>query len=103
MLPEWLHQNGLRLKALLLRRRFDRDLDDEIAFHLAMREEKIRSAGIDAGADSGTGDARSGAMRQFGNPTHLKEACRAMWTFNFWESVWHDLNYGVRTLRNSPG
>jgi hypothetical protein len=29
-----LHEFWLRLKALLLRRRFDQDLDDELAFHL---------------------------------------------------------------------
>ena len=31
----------LKLKTLVKRRQLDRDLDDEIAFHLAMRQEKL--------------------------------------------------------------
>ena len=30
----WINSNWLRLKAFVLRRRFDRDLEDELAFHL---------------------------------------------------------------------
>ncbi len=37
---QWITPVWLRLKAFVLRRKFDRDLDDELAFHLAMREEK---------------------------------------------------------------
>ena len=36
----------LRLKALVRRRELDRDLDDELAFHLAMREQKLREQGL---------------------------------------------------------
>jgi hypothetical protein len=39
---EWLTATWLRLKALF--RRVDHDLDDELAFHLAMREAKNRAA-----------------------------------------------------------
>ena len=35
-----------RATALILRRRLERDLDDELAFHLAMREADYRSAGL---------------------------------------------------------
>jgi len=37
-----LHEFWLRLKALLGRRSFDRDLEEEMAFHLAMRDENNR-------------------------------------------------------------
>ncbi len=97
MLLDWLHQTGLRLRALLMRRKLDRDLEDEIAFHLAMREAKSRSAGMSAD------EARAGSLKQFGNPAYLKETCRTMWTFHFWETVWQDLSYGARTLRKTPG
>ena len=76
----------LRLKALAMRRRLDRDLEDELAFHLAMRE----------ASDSET--ARSG----FGNPTSLKERCREMWTFVSLETFWQDVRYGARMLRRTP-
>ncbi|HYL93721.1 MAG TPA: ABC transporter permease [Alphaproteobacteria bacterium] len=94
---QWFHETWLRLKALALRRKLDRDLEDEIAFHLAMREQKHRSAG------TAQEDARALSRRQFGNAAKLKEACRRMWTFNFWETVGQDVRFGLRTLRKNPG
>ncbi|MBZ5504046.1 MAG: ABC transporter permease [Acidobacteriia bacterium] len=91
-----LHEFWLRLKALVSRRKFDRDLDDEIAFHLAMREEKNRAA-------AGTDDlARQAARRQFGNATLAREELREMRSFTLLETLWQDLCYGVRLLRKSP-
>jgi hypothetical protein len=37
---KWLSQMSLRLKVLIMRDQFDRDLQDELAHHLAMREQK---------------------------------------------------------------
>jgi predicted permease len=84
----------LRLKALLGRRSFDRDLEDEVAFHLAMREEKNRSLGGPQPAIE--------ARRHFGNPTLAKEACREMRSFTLVETFWQDVRYGVRLLRKNP-
>jgi putative ABC transport system permease protein len=86
----------LRVKALLLRRKFDRDLDDEMAFHLAMRQEKRGSYG------ARHNDERA-VERQFGNVTRIKEACREMRTFMSLESFWQDLRFGMRGLRKAPG
>lgn len=68
-------------KKLLARRRLDRDLDDELRFHLEMR-----------------GDAR-----RFGNATLIKETCREMWTFVWLEGMWRDFRYALRVLSGSPG
>jgi predicted permease len=84
----------LRLKALVTRRKFDRDLEDEIAFHLAMREEKKR-------AGSAAGDAHDAARREFGNPALVKESCREMRSFALLETMWQDIRYGARLLRKS--
>jgi putative ABC transport system permease protein len=94
--PE-LTQIWLRLRALARRKQLDRDLDDEVAFHLAMREEKNRTAGA-------RGDqARYAARRQFGNATHFKEQTRETWTFVSLETVWRDFTFALRSLRNKPG
>ena len=87
----------MRVKALLKRKQLDRDLEDELAFHLAMREAKNRERGI------GGQDARYAARRQFGNLTRIKEACREAWSFVSLETTWRDLRYGARTLAKNPG
>jgi predicted permease len=86
-----------RVKALLRRKQLDKDLDDELAFHLAMREEKNREKGIAAE------EAKYAARRQFGNTTRLKEICRETWSFASLETFWRDLRYGARALSKNPG
>src|SRR6185503_2557135 len=86
-----------RVTASFRRRRLERDLDDEVAFHLAMRAAAAGSAG-----ESGI-DSQREAARRFGNATALKEQMRAMWTFPSLDSIWQDVRYAVRTLRRQPG
>src|SRR5438445_4584790 len=87
----------LRLKALVLRRRLERDLEEELSFHLAMREADYAASGV-----AGTA-AQEAARRRFGNPTQYKEHLRDMWTFPSFESIWQDVRYALRTLRKAPG
>jgi predicted permease len=87
----------LRLKALVKRRQLDRDLEEELRFHLAMRAEKYEAGGMSPD------EARYTTHRRFGNATSLKEVCREMWTFTSWEAFWQDLRYGARMLRKNPG
>jgi predicted permease len=82
----------LRAKALVHRRRLDRDLDQELAFHLAMRARKY-------GDDPASHRA---ARRQFGNTTRIRETCRELWTFAALETLWQDLRYAARTLARTP-
>lgn len=97
MWPEWLKQTWPRLKSLSKRKELDRDLEDEVAFHLAMREQRNREAGMDAE------EARYAARRRLGNFTQLQEVCREMWTFASLEGVMQDIRFGARKLRKSPG
>lgn len=75
-----LRQISPRIKALWNRPLLDRDMDDEKAFHLAMRENKNRAAALDAE------EARYAARRQFGNLSRAKEMSREMWAFTFLET-----------------
>jgi len=94
---EWLNEFRLRVRSLCMRRQLDGDLDDEIAFHLAMREEKNCAAGIDPS------EARYAARRQFGNFTQTKDRSREMWTFPSSEDVLRDVRFGFRMLAKNPG
>jgi putative ABC transport system permease protein len=86
-----------RLLTLWRRGRRARDIDDEIAFHLAMRQVEHERDGLAPEL------ARLTAARQFGNVTALKEQTRDMWTFPSFESLVQDLRYALRTLRRAPG
>ena len=77
----------LRWRALWKRRQLESDLEDELAFHLAMREEQ----------------KGEGARRAFGNVELVKEDLRDQWTFRAIETFWKDLRYAGRMLRRSPG
>jgi predicted permease len=66
-----------KVRWLFNRRQFERELDEEIGFHLAMK---------------------AGGNRQFGNVALLKEDSRAAWTWVFWEQLGQDIRYGLRTM-----
>jgi predicted permease len=97
MLSGRLNELWQRLRLMAKPKQLDRDLEDEVAFHLAMREEKNRAAGLDAV------EARYAARRQFGNAADVKERSREMWTFASIETLWQDIRFGARMLTKDPG
>jgi predicted permease len=93
----WLTEISLRIKALFQRKRLDRELEEEMAFHLAMLEEANRERG------AGGVQARREANRRFGNVTRTRKISREMWSFPLLEGIWMDLRYSARTLAKNPG
>ena len=77
--------------------RLGQDIDDELAFHLEMRERELMEQGLSPE------EARHAARRQFGNGTLVKEDSRAVWTVAWLETLWQDVRYGNRALMKSPG
>lgn len=94
-MAEWLNRLRLRLRALLRRRRLEREFQDELAFHVSMREEQLRA--------SGAADAGRAARRRFGSVARIREDLRDVWAFAPTASAFaRDLRYAARILRRSP-
>jgi putative ABC transport system permease protein len=87
----------LKMRALWTRRELDRDLNDELAFHVAQRADKNRAAGMNSA------EASHAAHRQLGNTTQIKEHTTRLRTFAAFEDVLQDLRYGARMMRKTPG
>jgi putative ABC transport system permease protein len=93
----WLHGVGDRLSALFRRRARDRELAEEIRFHLEMETARQRDRG------HAPATARAIAEARFGNETHVREATRDARGHLFLDGYVHDLHWASRSLRKQPG
>ncbi|HVX38579.1 MAG TPA: ABC transporter permease, partial [Gemmatimonadaceae bacterium] len=86
------------------RRAIERDVDDELAFHIAMRAEKLRDAGTPAER------AETEALARFGNAARVRgelltidrQFVREARFMDWLDSLRGDLRYAIRTLRRAP-
>src|SRR6185295_18185791 len=97
MMINFFAQLWRRLRYYWRRSEFDRDLQEEMRFHLQMRIEENLAAGMTAE------EASNAARRQFGNQTWLREESREMWNFRWIERLFQDLRFGLRMMRKTPG
>src|SRR5262245_12748165 len=86
-----------RLVGLFLRRKLERELEEEIRSHLEMQIEDNLRQGMSPE------DARRAARLRFGGVEQVKEAYRDKSRLGWIESLWQDLRYGVRMLLKKPG
>jgi predicted permease len=96
-MPEWLNRLHLRLRALTRRRQLEQDLQDEMAFHLALREEQQRQAGVPAD------QAHARARQQFGNVGVLKNHARDVWIWPWLQDAGQDARFAARMLYRARG
>ena len=75
----------------------DADLERELRSDLDLEEEEQREGGISRE------EARYAALRAFGNPALIREQTRAIWSWNWLESLARDLRLSLRTLGRTPG
>ena len=85
-----------RLSALVRSRQMDREIDDEIASHLAEATEEYVQQGLSPE------EARQAAQRRFGGVTQAKEVYREVRSFMWLAELPRDVRYALRTLRKSP-
>ena len=74
----------------------DRDLADELDFHIDLRRDEYVAQGLDPAA------AAAQARRDFGPVTNIREEMRAMNLMMWLESLAQDLAFGARQLRRHP-
>jgi putative ABC transport system permease protein len=93
---DWFRQ--FWFKVLGLWRNHDRDADmaEEMRSHL----ERLIAANREAGMSAA--DARSSALRQFGNVPSLQQRSRDEWRFRWLEEFRADVRFAIRQMRRSP-
>jgi predicted permease len=92
---EWLSELRLRLRSLVHRRRLERDLEEELRFHIESSAAYYRERGLTSG------EAGRRARLRLGNPASIREALTEMWTFRWIEELRQDLDYSLRMFRRN--
>jgi len=93
----WTKRWYRRLRTLLGRDAVERELDEEVAFHIEMEAEKLRREGLSPE------EARRRAGVAFGGVQHAKEAVRDARWLPWAPGLSLDLRLGARMLAKSPG
>ncbi|MGH9628109.1 MAG: permease prefix domain 1-containing protein, partial [Bryobacteraceae bacterium] len=93
----WPYILPLRLRSLFRRNRVERELDEELRYHVEQRIQADISKGVPAE------EARCAALRAMEGIERRKEECRDMRRVNYVDDFLRDLRYAGRSVRRSPG
>lgn len=86
-----------KLRFFIQPRALERDLDDEIRFHLDMEQEAHVRAGKDVA------EARRLALRSFGGQERYKDESREALGLRFLDDLRRDVRFAARTFARRPG
>ena len=86
-----------RLTNVFRSSRLNRDLDDELRFHIEARTEEFVRRGMTRE------EAARTALRDIGPAERVKEECREAGVSQLLDTTWQDVRYGLRVLRKNPG
>ena len=92
-------KNGVvnRVAYLFRRGQFDRELDQEVQYHIETRADELEWSGLTRER------ALNQARREFGSGSRALEETRAAWQIAWLEDLMRDLRYCGRALGRSPG
>jgi len=86
-----------RLSGLLRRGSLEREMDEELHFHLEMERTELLRKGMTAQ------EAREAALRRLGGVARTRETWRDTHSLPVFQVLWQDVRFGFRMLRRSPG
>lgn len=92
-MSRWITQVGLRLRSLFQKARVERELDEELRYHLEREIEERLATGLTLE------EARLAARRSMGAIAKNIEECRDMRRVTFVEHRIQDLRFTLRQLR----
>src|SRR5438045_6737686 len=87
---------AIRLRAVIKGTAGERELDDEMRFHLEHLRDKYIASGLSVE------DATRRARLEFGGVEQVKEECREARGIALLETIVQDVRYGIRMLRRTP-
>lgn len=82
-------------QGLIQKESLDREMDEEMRFHLELRTRRNIEAGMSPE------EAHNAAMRRFGAMEQVKEVCRDYRGVGWIENWWRDFCFGVRVLNRN--
>ena len=86
-----------RLRYLLQRDLHERELDDELRFHLEMKQQELEARGLERAA------AATAARRTLGNLPLTRDHVRDVWIAPWLQSVLQDVRFAGRLLVRQRG
>jgi putative ABC transport system permease protein len=93
----WVSGLAVRLRWLFGRKRAERELAAEFAFHLDCQIDENIARGMPPV------EARAAALRRVGGIAQLEEECRDVRRLTYIEDLLADIRYAIRGFRKSPG
>lgn len=96
-IEHWIYEIPLRLRSLFRRTQVERDLDDELQYHVERQTEELMARGFTRS------EARRAALRALGGLTQRKEECRETRRVQLIDDLVQDLRYALRILAKSRG